>query len=482
MIELTQQKLLDEFKPIFYPHSIAIVGASPDPMKIGYIWTKSFVDAGFTGTIYPVNPRGGEMLGLKIYSRLTEIPGPVDHVIVVIPRESVPTLLDDCAAKKVKAVHFFTAGFSEMGDATGNKLEEELREKARQGGFHIIGPNCIGTYCPESNFPYGPGGVVSKSGTVSFISQSGGIGVKLVELGMIRGINYSKGISFGNGIDLDSVDFMRYMAADPKTSIIGAYLEGTRNGRRLFDAMRETARIKPLIVWKAGRTEAGAAAARSHTGSLASVAATWSAAFNQTGAIEVSNLEELTDTLLTFQQIGQLKGNSTAIVGGLADGGGGISVSAGDACAGLGLDIPSLSTETTRKLASLLGQVGSILHNPVDVSQAGGRPAIIEEAFRLILADPSVNLLIVQEDMGILVGRLPWNAIESINDALIAFKTKQDKPIAVVLTHGASIKERRETERKLSQASIPVFPTMERAAKAIMNFSRYYHSNVAKSE
>lgn len=473
MTELSQKEILHEFKPIFYPESIAVVGASQNMQKAGSFWLKTIIDAGFSGNIYPVNPRGGEFLGLKIYPSLRAIPETVDYVIVSIPREATPSLLDDCAAKKVKVVHFFTAGFSETGDTVGHKLEEELVRKARQGGFRIIGPNCLGIYCPESKVPNGPGGKIGKVGSVGFISQSGGIGEKLVELGAARGINYSKGVSFGNGIDLDSADFIEYMAADPKTRVIGAYLEGARNGRRLFNAIKDAAKIKPLIMWKAGRTEVGAAAAMSHTGSLASSAAIWSAALKQAGAIEVYSLEELADTLLIFQQLQRWQGKGIAIIGGLANGGGGISVSASDTCAELGLDIPPLSTKTRQKLTSLLGQVGSILRNPVDVSQSGSNPLIIQQATELVLADSSIDLVLVQEDAGVLLKYLPWEPVEAINAIFVDFRTKQDKPIVIVLPPGATETERLEIEQKLSQASIPVFPTMGRAAKAIMNLSRY---------
>jgi len=473
-VKLTKKEILREFEPIFYPKSIAVVGVSRNVFKVGSIWLKAVMDAGFSGPIYPINPRGGEFLGLKVYTSVREIPGIVDYVIVSIPREAVPNLLDDCA-HKVKAVHFFTAGFSETGDTVGQKLEKEVIRKAREGGFRIIGPNCIGAYCPESRVPYGPTGKIGEVGSVGFISQSGGIGEKLVELGAARGINYNKGISFGNGIDLDSADFIEYMAVDPKISIIGAYLEGTRNGRRLFNTMKTVAKVKPLIVWKAGRTDIGAAAAMSHTGSLVSSATIWSAALKQSGVIEVHGVEELSDTLLIFQQLGQWQGNGNgiAVVGGLADGGGGISVSASDACAELGLHIPPLSAETRRKLAGLLGQVGSILRNPVDVSQGGSNPSVIREALGFVIADPSIELVIIQEDAGILLKYFPLEWVQDINAVFVDFRTKQDKPLVVVSPPGAAERQRLEIEEKLTQASIPVFPTMERAAKAVINLKRY---------
>jgi acyl-CoA synthetase (NDP forming) len=474
VVNLSSEELLREFEPIFYPKSIAMVGISQNIFKVGSIWLKSIIDAGFRGPIYPIHPRGGEFLGLKVYTSIKEVPGIVDYVIVSIPRAAVPQLLDDCA-HKVKAVHFFTAGFGEAGDAEGRQLEGELIRKGRQGGFRIIGPNCIGVYSPEARVPFGLSGRMGEVGSVGFISQSGGIGEKLFELGIARSIKYNKGISYGNGIDLDSPDYIEYMAADPKISVIGAYLEGTRNGPRFFSSIKAAARSKPLIVWKAGRTDVGAAAAASHTGSLASSPKIWSAALRQCGAIEVGDVEELADTLLIFQQLGRLeiKGNGIAVVGGLADGGGGISVSASDACAELGLDIPPLSPATEKKLAHLLGRVGSILRNPVDVSQSGSNRSVIKEAAALVLADSSIDLVIVEIDAGILLRYFPWELVEPIFSIFIELRTKQQKPIVVVSPPGASEPQRIEMEKQLTRASIPVFPTMKRAAQAVVNLSQY---------
>jgi acetyl-CoA synthetase (ADP-forming) len=239
--------------------------------------------------------------------------------------------------------------------------------------------------------------------------------------------------------------------------------------------MKEVAKAKPLIVWKAGRTDVGAAAAASHTGSLAASARIWSAALRQSGAIEVWDVEELTDTLLIFQQLGRLevKGTSIAVVGGLADGGGGISVSASDACAELGLNIPTLSSETRRKLTNLLGRVGSILRNPVDVSQSGSNRSTIKEATGLVLADPSIDIVIVQIDAGILLKYFPWELVESIFTAFIELRAERKKPIVIVSPPGIDETRRIDMEQQLARASIPVFPTMKRAAKAIINLSRY---------
>jgi len=467
------EEKLKEFEPIFYPESIAVVGVSATSIKAGSLWVMDLRSAGFPGAIYPVGSSGGRIGELEIFPNLRLIPGEVDYVIVAVPRQSVLGLLDDCAAKNVKAVHFFTAGFSEMDTQEGRKLEEQMLEKARRGNMRIIGPNCIGVYCPEHKIPFLMG-ILGESGSVGFVSQSGGIATKLATIGIARHINYSKGVSFGNGIDLDASDFLQYLAADPKTEVIGAYLEGTRDGTRLFKTMRKVAKVKPLVVWKGGRTEAGAQAAMSHTGSLASPAAIWSAMLKQVGAIEAHSLEELTDTLLIFQRLGHGRGTRAAIIGGLADGGGGNSVAAGDACLENGLSVPPLSFETKQKLSELLGEVGSILCNPVDVSQAQFRGlATLLQAIDLVVRDTISDIVLIQEDIEILLPIYSQKGLEEINEFFIDLARRQSKPIVIVLPPGSAETERLEIEQKLLAGSVPVFCSMERAAKAIYRLNQY---------
>jgi acyl-CoA synthetase (NDP forming) len=449
------EEKLKEFEPIFYPKSIAVVGVSASSIKAGSVWVNDLRSAGFPGPIYPVGSSGGHIGDLEILPSLRVIPGDVDYVIVAVPRQSALELLDDCAAKNVKAVHFFTAGFSEMDRQQGHKLEKQMLEKARRGNVRIIGPNCIGVYCPEHRIPFLMG-ILGEEGSVGFISQSGGIAAKLVTIGMTRHINYSKGV-------------------------IGAYLEGTREGTRLLTTMKEVAKVKPLVVWKGGRTEAGAQAAMSHTGSLASSAAIWSAMLRQAGAVEVHSLEELTDTLLVFQQFGHGQGTRAVVIGGLADGGGGNSVAAGDACMENGLKVPPLSSETKQKLADLLGEVGSILCNPVDVSQAQfrGIPALFQ-AIDLVVRDDISDVVLIQEDVEILLPIYSRKGLGQINDFIIELGRRQSKPIVIVLPPGSVEAERLEIEQRLLAASIPVFYSMERAAKAICRLNEYSCRREAK--
>jgi predicted CoA-binding protein len=243
---LSEQKV-KQFERIFYPRSIAVVGASTDERKMGSRWVAGLLFAGFKGVVYPVNPSGGEIMKLKIYPRLTDIPWPVDLVICCIPRTQVLDLLNDCAAKQIGTIYFFTAGFRETGEPEWLWVEEEMARRAHEGGFRIIGPNCIGISCPEQGIPYGPSPMVNKIGLAGFISQSGGHAGKMAAISLTRCIGFSKVASIGNCCDLGSADFLEYMAWDPKTGVVGMYLEGPRDSARLFEVYGSIPRSSQIL-------------------------------------------------------------------------------------------------------------------------------------------------------------------------------------------------------------------------------------------
>lgn len=470
--ELDRRKL-KELEPLFYPRSIAVAGVSTNELKMGSRWLKGLLSVNFKGKLYAVNPNGGQVFGLEIHPSLKSIPGPVDLVISCVPRTAVLDLLDDCAAKGIKAIQFFTAGFRETGDPQWIEVEEEMTRRARRGGFRIIGPNCIGVSCPEQGIPYGPSTILSKAGSIGYISQSGGHVGKMVEIGLTRGIRLSKAISMGNGCDLGSADFLEYLAVDPKTDIIGLYLEGPRDSRRLFEIIRAASRRKPVVAWKGGRTEAGARATASHTGALAASANVWSAALRQAGAIEVQGLEELADTLLLFQKLGQLKRSNVGIICGLTDGGGGEAVLAADACATLGVAVPPLTEKTHRGLLSLLGQVGSVLCNPVDISQGYGNIETLRKTMDLLAGDSQVDIIVLYENVDILSRFVGKQMTDELNGTIINFSHSQRIPLVAVLPPGSLETERLEAEGRFVEAGLPVYPSIDRAARAIANVSRF---------
>jgi acyl-CoA synthetase (NDP forming) len=449
------EKKRKQFERIFYPRSIAVAGASADEGKMGSRWVAGLLASGYKGEVYPVNPGGGELLKLKIYRRLTDISGPVDLVIGSIPRDRVPDLLNDCAARQIGAICFFTAGLGETGHPEWVRAEEEMARRARAGGFRIIGPNCIGISCPEQGIPCGPSTMINSTGSAGFISQSGGHAGKMAALSLTRGIGFSKLASIGNCCDLGSADFLEYMGHDPGTDAVGMYLDGPRDSARLIEVMRQATRRKPVFVWKGGRPAASPGV--------------WSAALRQAGAVEVNGLDELADSLLLYQAVGRLERANLGIICGLTDGGGGEAVLSADACAARGIDVVPFTDRTRRELLGLLGQVGSVLVNPVDVSQRSGNLEVFERTFELVAAEPGVDLIVVYENVDLLVAYLGQPVCKVMNDVVTGAGRKHGKPVIVVSPPGALDRERLEVEAGLTEAGTAVFPSMERAAKAIAN-------------
>jgi len=461
-----------ELRPIFYPRSIAVVGVSSDEARVPALWFKSLMSSGFKGDVYAVNKKGGQFHSYRISSSLTSIPGPVDLVIVCIPRSSVIDLLRECAEKKVKCVQFYTAGFSEAGEPKWADAEQKMVRIAREGGFRIIGPNCFGVYNPRYNIPYGPFNVMPSLGSVGLIVQSGGIMGKILEYGMVQGLGFGKGVSIGNAADIGVADFLEYLALDDEIKTVGLYLEGPRDTRRLFEVIRATTETKPVVVWKGGSSPAGDRAIFSHTGALASPAPVWSGALRQAGAIEVRSLEEMCDTLLLLNRFGRLRRGNLGAICGLTDGGGGEAVLISDVCTAAGVEVPLLREKTAKALVNSIGQVGSVLTNPVDMSQRQAIAPAVKQALDLVANEPQIDVILVYENAGVLLDVYPREVTRDVNEVFLDFGRKSAKPLVLVLPPGPAEVRRREIEEKFKQAGVPIFPSVERAAKAIGNLSR----------
>lgn len=466
----SQENLIQKFQPVFYPCSIAVVGSFSKAKPQGYFYWNILMSTGYKGQLYAVSRSGGELPGHKIYPGLRDIPGPVDQVYVCIPRHGLLELLDECAEKQVKVVSFFTAGFSEFS-VEGRLMEEQLVEKAKKGGFRLIGPNCIGAYSPEINMMFSLPVFKGLPGDIAFICQSGSLYIKILQIGKVRGINFSKGISYGNGIDLDSVDFVEYYGADPKTKAIIVYIEGVRQGKRFLQVAREVSKKKPVIMVKGGRGEAGKRAISSHTGSLASSEFVWSALAHQAGIVMVDSIEEMTDTALALQKLGSFEGGVVALTG-LANGGGGEAVLAADTFALNGMELPLFTEETQQELGKALDQVGSILSNPLDVSQAYKNYALITNAIEIALKDPQVTTLVALEYFDLHSAIDGAAKVSELNDHIIRAADKTGKKMVMVLPPALNEDERIAEEKRLNAAGIPVYPTLDRAAKALRNLRR----------
>ncbi len=459
---------------IFHPRSVAVVGPSPQ-FGFGAMGT-SFVlamqDMGFEGGLYPVNPKHQNILGLKCYPSLLDIPRPVDHVIFSIPVRAVLEVVDDCVAKGVKSMHFFTAGFSETGEEEGAELERQVVQRARQGGIRVIGPNCIGIYCPAAKVSFGPG-TPRAPGSVAFLSQSGGNAADLLTTAAPRGIRFSKVISYGNASDLNESDFLEYLAEDPDTQIIGAYIEGVKDGRRFFRAMRRASARKPVIVLKGGRTESGTRAVFSHTASLAGSLAVFKALVRQVGAVEVDSLDELVDMLVVFRFFERPPaGRGVGIVGG----GGGFSVFGADEVDEAGLKAPMLSRRIQEELRRFTPVAGSSVRNPVD-TLAVMEPAKLADTLCLVAADEAVDVVLGHTGFGWGPGRVATamgldlsGLMQAVVDAMVRARKAVRKPIALVVATPPILEPTQYSLRFQElcwRRGFAVFPSIPRAAKAI---------------
>jgi len=420
----------ESLDPLFHPHSIALAGittANPEH------WTRVFLDAltesGFERPIYLVNPKGGEIQGYKVYRSFRDIPGTVDYVISTVPAQASPGLVEECDTKGVRAIHFCTAGFSETGEEEGARLEAQLVEASRRKGIRIIGPNCMGIYCPQSRLSFGVG-FPQESGHVAFVSQSGGNAGGLVRQAAWRGVRFSKVISYGNACDLNESDFLEYLADDPDTKIIGLYIEGVKDGARFHRALERAAKEKVVVLLKGGITHGGTRAAAGHTGSLAGDEVIWDALCRQFGIIRVYSLEEMADILQTLLFLPIPKGRNVALIGA----GGGNSVLIADEFEKKGLIVPQLPQEIIHRIREFSPAAGNILRNPIDYSQTIMETGKLGELVRIVSGWESIDFLIGFLDLSGFASPQPSTsgALSRWADGMFEMIPASSKPIAMV--------------------------------------------------
>ena len=449
--------------PVFYPRSIALVGISDTSVNVAYMFLKSLLDSGFP-KIYPVNPKGGELMGLKVYPSIKDIPEEVDLALLTVPREAVPEIARECAANRTKAMVLYTGGFGESGPE-GKAFEEEIVKIARAGGTRIIGPNCVGPYNPSARLI--PQFILPKeSGTVGVISHSGFLFYYLLMSVASTGLLPSKGISCGSDCDLTCVDFIEYLGQDPDTKIIVAYLEGIRDGERLLQAARKISKSKPIVVLKGGNSEAGIKASASHTGTLAVSTAVWKTLCSQTGIIAVDTFEQMMDTMLALHYLPQTRGRRVGII----TTPGGLAVTSTDACSQLGLEIPSLRIETQEQLSEVVESIGTSVNNPVDLGLIGALAPdhYVKNAIRVVAQDPNVDMVIAA-----FTGP-PGDDDErdrKVADLLLDTIASGGKPTVIC---GATPQGWPRGElRFLARSNVPVYPEPRRAAYALAKLAEY---------
>ncbi len=465
---------------LFSPNSIAIVGASSNPFSGGHQFTRFLIDYGFRGRLYLVNPTASEILGLKAYPGLAEIPeSSVDYVISCIPARGVLSLLDDCSRKNVKLVHLFTARLKETGRDRETELQDEILEKARRLGIRILGPNCMGIYYPRLRLSFNYE-LPIESGPAGGLFQSGGGAAELVRYAALRGVRFSKVINYGNASDIDEVELLDYLASDNETKVIASYIEGVKDGRKFVESLALAARKKAVIVLKGGRGKAGAELALSHTASLAGPIEVWRAALKQYGATEVSDFQELVDQAVAFALLPSITGRRLIVAGG----GGGKSTVSADIWEEEGFELPELTAEFRGKLKEELPQLWDWVRNPIDASLFQGTPMVDVNVLERLSDEDGFDVWVAnltQDDPlpnDIWENALAPNFLNSVK----AIK-KKGKPVVCVIETGEigpgemkSWKWRAiaELRKQIVDHGVPVFSSPQRAAKAIRKLVDYW--------
>jgi acyl-CoA synthetase (NDP forming) len=451
--------LIEQLDHVFKPRAVAVIGASANPQKPGFMCTNSLVNDGFKGKVYPVNPGLTELLGLPAYPSVLDVPGEVDLAIIVVPAKQTIPAVEECIEKGVKGAVLVSAGFSEVGSEIGLDLQSRLRDVANKGGIRIIGPNTLGLINPGANLnaTFSPGLGFSKTGNVAVASQSGGMCVYLVNALTGNNVGVSKVMGMGNRCNLDFDDVVTYFTQDKETGVIVLYIEGVEQPKKLMKVTREVVKQKPVVVYKGGRTEGSNTATLSHTGALAGKYELYKAAFSQGGMIVVESMTELADVAkaLSFQP--PSAGNRIAVLS--LQAGPGIIIA--DKCRELGLRMAEFSPATRQRLRQLISPLLSI-ENPVDMAWTGSNFDTSREILSAVLEDDGVDALVV--------AFISFELSMELPKAMIDVTGRYKKPVAVCL---GSLGAAEGVIKELEDASIPTYPFPDRAITGLAGLVKY---------
>jgi len=448
--------LYTELERIFHPRGVAIIGASNRPGNLGGFFLGGFLNQGFDrNQLYAVHPKEKEVAGVAAYPSVQAIPHNIDLALVFSPRDSVKGVVSDCVAKGVKGIIICTSGFAENG-AEGLKLQEEIVAIARAGGARIIGPNCVGIYCPESKLINYAGWMPQESGPVGMFSHSGSMTVSMPVASAMTGMHFSKVISCGNECDLNAADFLEYFGRDPNTGIIIGYIEGVKDGRRFFRAAREVSKTKPILLWKGGTSEFGARSAASHTGALAVKAQAWDAFCRQAGIVRVDCEDDMLDYLQAFYYLPRPRGNRAAILSAT----GGLGVAIADACAEYGLEVAKLSQRTREHLRQIVPSIGTCIDNPVDLGMMS--------SFNIQMGIDTVRALAQDDGVDMIIKTVGTSNLDQVSrefEALAGF----DKPMVYIFSRAmmALLKELKPVR------GVAIFSTGRRAVQVMSKMLEY---------
>ena len=455
-------KKTPDLKNLFHPRSVALIGASTEQNKLSGRPFRFFREYGYAGKVYPVNPKYSEIAGVRCFAKLSDIPGEVDLAVITLPATAVPEALAECGTKGVKAAAIISSGFAEVG-GEGSRLQEELRRVASENGIALCGPNCSGfVYFPErvtATFSVGLDGGFPESGLAAFISQSGALSSYILGAAKERGLAFRYWITTGNECVLSFTDYLQYLLEDPEVQLVLGYLEDARDGEAFQAAARRALVLdKPLIIMKTGRSEAGAKASISHTGSLAGADEVYQAVFSQNGVLRAESLDELFDLAMLAQAPRRPRGKRVQVVS--ISGAAGILMA--DVGNDFGLEFTDLSDSTKDELQKIMPTFASIA-NPMDVTaEAVARPGLLSQAAEVILKDPNVDNLVMF--FGIVPG-----AHEKLAAAIAQVAQGTDK--LVVMTWFPL--PRTDIWINLARAGVPVFSEPVRGIRALGKMAQY---------
>jgi acyl-CoA synthetase (NDP forming) len=476
----SDDSVMERFKPLFEPRTIAVVGASGKGGAQGNRFIRLLREAGFNGGIYPIHPSEPVIEGLAVSPTLADTPEPIDYAFVAVAAERVPPMLA-VARRRVRFAQVMSSGFGESEG--GRELENALAAAAKQGGMRLLGPNCMGTYSARGRLTFIEGGI-DEPGGLSIMSQSGGLAIDMLQRGRVRGLRPRTVVSLGNCADVGPSELLEYFLVDPQTTVIGAYLEHVANGRSFFEQLRAAKASKPVIILKGARTRQGQRAAASHTGSLADNDQAWSALARQTGAILAETLDDFIDALVAFQMYKPRKALTPSGYVVVFGNGGGASVLATDYLAHLGLDVAPLSAETTSALAELDLPAGASIANPIDVPAnvlQRERGSIVQRLLQIIAEHEHPDAILVHLNLGVILG---YRDVDMLEDMLRAVARANEKfrgrthVLLALRSNGDAETEhrKREARRTAMGAGVAVFdeiPNMARAVAAVHRYERF---------
>jgi len=447
----------------FYPQRVAIIGASSSSKKMGYHALKSLKECGFKGKVFVVNPKYEEILGVKSYPSLEAISESIDLAIMVIPSREVIETLHQCGKKGIKCVLVISAGFSESDLFEGEELQERLKKVAEEEGIKIIGPNTFGFVNLDGNLnaSFTPSFSLLRKGGVSLVSQSGGICHLILAYAIRENIGLNKIVGLGNRVNTDFWDLLPYLSFDESTKSIALYLEGVEEPRRLMEAIKETVKLKPLVVYKTGKFQKADEAAKSHTGSLAGPYRIYEGALKQYGAILANDPLELISVAEALSLQNLLEGNRIAVITLVA----GLGMVISDLLEEYGFDLARFSETTKKKLFELMPPY-TIRTNPVDLGYIANNKEVCGEVIKTVFEDQNVD--------GIILSYIySWSEdfLELPVEAICEAMSKTRKPSVMCLDTPPGIWE--EERKRLKEAGLPIFTRPDLAVKALFGLREY---------